>query len=112
MEMSHEYMRETVRAMQVGGFELTSSGSSSPTGNGPGFEVSRYELVRGDAEDLVLECLEYSDGSETYWLELRKLHTISSFSFQLDSWKHRESQVEFRYYPRDDGVGLTFVLAL
>ncbi|MDH3226265.1 MAG: hypothetical protein OEM67_04150 [Thermoleophilia bacterium] len=112
MEMSHEYLRETVRVMQGSGFELASPASSSRSGGGPGYESSRYELTRGDAEHLVLECLEYPDASETYWLELRKVHTIRSFSFQLDSWKHGEAQVEFRYYPRADGVALTFVLAL
>lgn len=37
---------------------------------------------------------------------------LKANSFQLDSWKYRDDQIEFRYYARADGVALTFVLEL
>lgn len=112
MEMSHDYMRETVEVMGRAGFAVEHSESAEPDPAQPVYERAEYHLRRGDAEDLVLECLTYPDGVETYWLELRKLHTLRSYSFELDSWKYRDESVEFRYYGREDGPALTLILTL
>ena len=112
MEMSLEHMRATVSALTRSGFAVTETSQALRRGNEHLYDRTRFELARGRDEDLVLECLVYPDGRETYWLEIRRLLTMRAFNFQLDSWKHREDQVEFRFYARPDGVALTFFLSL
>lgn len=72
----------------------------------------RFDLTRGTDQAILLECLVYPDGTETYWLQLRRMLAMRSFPFQLDSWKYHQDRVEFRYYARPDGVALTFELLL
>ena len=112
MEMSLAYMQETVAAMGEHGFAVAAVADALEKDGDVVYQRHRFELRRGEAEDLVLECLEYADGKRTYWLELRRMHSIRAHLFELDSWKHRSEQVEFRFYARPDGVALTFVLAL
>jgi hypothetical protein len=112
MKMSLAYLEETVAAMAGHGFSVVPVADVFEKDGVVVYRRNRFELARGADEDLAMEHLEYPGGAETYWLELRRMHTISAHLFQLDSWKHRPHQVEFRYYARADGVALTFVLAL
>lgn len=112
MEMSLAYMQETVAAMTDHGFSFIPVADVFEKDGVLVYRRNRYELSRGAEEDLVMEYLEYPDGTRTYWLELRRMHKLKAHLFELDSWKHRPDQVEFRYYARIDGVALTFVLAL
>lgn len=110
MEMSHDYLRETVEQMSEHGFVTATDTESVERGSAPPYMRTSYDLQRGESEHLCLEHLEYPDGSESYWLEVRRMGSITAFPFMLDSWKWREGQVEFSYYGRDDGSALTFVL--
>ena len=112
MEMSHDYMRETVEKMADHGFAVVNAVESVERASAPPYERTSYELTRGNDEHVILECLEYPDGPESYWLELRRMGSITSLPFMLDSWKWRDDQVEFSFYGRDDGSALTFVLSL
>lgn len=112
MEMSLAYMEETVAAMADHGFSVVGVADAFEKEGQVVYRRNRFELTRGVGEDLVLECLEYPDLRRTYWLELRRMGRIRANLFELDSWKHRADQVEFRYYARLDGVALTFVLEL
>lgn len=112
MRMSLAYLQETVAVMSDHGFTAVGFPDVLEKDGAVVYHANRYELSRGAEEDLVLECLEYPDGTRTYWLELRRMHTIRAHPFELDSWRHRPHQVEFRFYARPDGVALTFVLAL
>jgi hypothetical protein len=112
MEMSLAYLEETVAAMTDHGFSVVPVADVFEKDGVVIYRRNRYELSRGADEDLVVECLEYSGGTRTYWLEIRRMHTIRADLFEIDSWKHRADQVEFRYYARLDGVALTFVLKL
>jgi hypothetical protein len=112
MEMSLAYMQETVAALTEHGFTVAALADAFEKDGVVVYRRKRFELTRGAEEDLVLECLEYPGGARTYWLELRRMHTLRAHLFEITSWRHRSDQVEFRYYARVDGVALTFVLAL
>jgi hypothetical protein len=112
MEMSLSYMEETVAAMREHGFSVVPVADVFEKDGVMVYRRHRYEMSRGAEEDLVLECLEYPDATQTYWLELRRMLRLTANPFELDSWKHRADQVEFRYYARSDGVALTFILEL
>ncbi len=75
-----------------------------------GFVRTRYRLVRQPHEVLTLECLTYPDATETYWLDFQ-WHGLESTTYRLDSWRHREARVEFKYaVDADTGTGLAFVV--
>lgn len=113
MQMSRAYLEETVAAMGAAGFTVAGQRDRVTRQDGTAaYDRDRFELERGSNEDLVLECLRYADGRETFWLELRRVLTMRATPFQLDSWKCWPDRVEFRFYARDDGVALTFTLAL
>ncbi|HWH11855.1 MAG TPA: hypothetical protein VG165_12060 [Solirubrobacteraceae bacterium] len=112
MEMSLAYLEETVAAMADHGFSVVAVADAFEKEGVVVYRRNRFELTRGADQDLVLECLEYPDLKRTYWLELRRMSAIKANLFEIDSWKHRPEQVEFRYYARADGVALTFVLEL
>jgi hypothetical protein len=112
MEMSLAYMEETVAAMADHGFSLLAVADAFEKDGLVVYRRNRFELSRGSDEQIVLECLEYPDARRTYWLELVRICRIKANVFELDSWKHRPEQVEFRFYARPDGVALTFVLEL
>jgi hypothetical protein len=112
MEMTLAYMEETVGGMAGHGFAVVGVADAFEKDGEIVYRRNRFELSRGAEEDLVLECLEYPDLTRTFWLELRRIGRIRANVFELDSWKHRADQVEFRFYARPDGVALTFVLEL
>ena len=112
MEMTLAYLRETVDVIAGNGFTSNETVETVTNGAGaPLYDRHAFELRRSANEDLVLECLIYPDGTETYWLELRRMHRLKTFPFQIDSWKHHADRIEFRYYARDDGVALTIEMA-
>ena len=112
MEMTLADLRETVDVIASNGFRSNETVETVTNGAGaPLYDRHAFELRRSTNEDLVLECLIYPDGTETYWLELRRMHRLKTFPFQIDSWKHHADRIEFRYYARDDGVALTLEMA-
>ena len=113
MEMTRAYMEETVGAMCAAVFSGPRRDAPPTRSDGTVlYHVHRFHLVRTPSEEIVLECLVYPDGHETYWLELCRILTISAMTFGLDSWKLWPDRIEFRYYGRGDGAALTFVLQL
>lgn len=112
MKMSLGYLRETVEALAAKGFAATVTETTRERDGAVVFVAHRHELTRGARERLILSCLRYPDGRETYWLEIADYHGLHADEFELDSWKHRPDRIEFKYYSREDGVGLAFVLAL
>ncbi len=113
MEMSLSYMEETVSFMQERGFEVAREEEELVDDSDATAQIRRFVLRRGAEEHLELETVSYPDGKETYYLAIPRLHSLSSFSFPLDSWKYRDAYVEFKYYaPAETGVGLSFKLAL
>ncbi len=114
MQMSVAYMAETVGALEDAGFEVqTESRVLEPTATRPGARRTEHRLRRGAEEELLLEAIAYDEGEVAYYLELVTFHGLSTFSFPLDSWKHRPGSVEFKFY-EDPGTGngLSFRLAL
>ena len=112
MEMSFEYLRETVRFFETHGFQVEVQEVSAPPGGQPAYTTVRHFLERPPDERLALSCVRYPNGTETYWLEILQFHGLRTFDTELDSWRHREHGVEFKYYAREDGVGLSVILDL
>ncbi len=112
MEMSIKYLNETADALEGLGFGVERIlEPDAPSGKGV-FARHRFVLSRPD-EKLVMEGLVYPDGTVRYYLEFVDFHGIHSFSFPLDSWKHRPERIEFKYYERlDTGEGLSLTLKL
>jgi len=112
MEMSFDYLRETVDLFASRGFDVGTEESSAERDGAVVHTTVRHLLRRGPDEEFAFSCVRYPDGRETYWLEIRRFHGLRTFDIELDSWKHRGDSVEFKYYPRADGVGLSFILEL
>lgn len=112
MDMSLDYLRETVEVFASRGFDVETEESSVEREGEVVHTTVRHLLRRGSDEDFAFSCVRYPDGTESYWLEIRRFHGLRTFDTELDSWKHREDRVEFKYYPREDGVGLCFILDL
>ncbi len=110
MEMSPEYALETVRIMSERGYTLETEEMERIDGDVSRFKGVYYRL--GSAQQrLVLEVLHYPDTRVRYFLEIAEYYGLSSFSFELDSWKHHEEYIEFRYYTNPEtGGALTFKL--
>lgn len=103
MEMTPEYMAETVKHLATCGFEVES-----------GTEVygertcDRYR-VQGKGVDIVLESFRDDEGPR-FFMEC-KYHRMRWTSFPLDSWKHFPNHVEFKFYSlAETGMGLSFIL--
>lgn len=112
MEMSNAYLTETVESLASKGFTRNSSDFKHQRDGELIYEGVRHVLQRPD-EQFALECLQYPDGTEQYFLEIVGFHGMMTYPFQLDSWKHRDNRVEFKFCaPQETGVGLSFILAL
>lgn len=110
MEMSPAYLGETAKFLEGKGFSLDREETDY---RGDGAVVGRKFVLRRDSEHLILEVVEYQDGAPKYFLKVENYHGLSTFSFPLDSWKHRPDRVEFKYVPVDDtGLGLSFTIDL
>jgi len=80
-------------------------------GNALGYRSTQYRLV-AEPEVWTLEVVAYPDGHVRYYLEIERYHGLKSRSFPLDSWKFRESHIEFRYQAHpESGLALTFELS-
>jgi len=110
MEMSPEYALETARIMSERGYALETDEKERIDGDVLRFKGVYYRLSTAQ-QKLVLEVLHYPDAGVRYFLEITEYYGLSSFSFELDSWKHREDYIEFRYYTNPEtGGALTFKL--
>ncbi len=111
MEMSADYMRQTAEHMAAKGYALEVERDEKERDGQRIFVRDRYALTRNDNEHFILECITYPDGQEKYFIEVKRYHSIYTFSFPLDSWKHRPDRVEFKYYALPEtGLGLSFIL--
>lgn len=100
-------MAETVCKMEEKGYsaerETVSLSEGGPT-------VHRYRLLRDDTSRITLEHIPYEDGHR-YFIEVHNHFGLAMTSFEMDSWKHREDRVEFKFYIHPQtGMGLSFIL--
>ncbi|MBX2867594.1 MAG: hypothetical protein KTR18_02910 [Acidiferrobacterales bacterium] len=110
MEMSPEYALETVKVMANRGYTLEVQEKERVDGDIVRFKGVYYHLG-ADQQKLVLEVLHYPSQEVRFFFEIVEFYGLSSFSFELDSWKHRDEYVEFRYYTNPEtGGALTFKL--
>jgi hypothetical protein len=113
MEMTAEYMRETAAHLEKKGYRVDIETDSVSRDDQNVFNRTRYACIKGESEHFVMECLSYSSGTTSFFLEICKYFDIYSHSFPLDSWKYRDHQIEFKYLAeRESGLGLSFVLKL
>ena len=111
MKMTPQWMRETSEMLQEWGFACEVTTEPRELEGRVIFERTRYVLKRSEHEELVLECLEYTDGSVRYWAEVVAWHGLTCDPYLLDSWRHRDTRVEFKYQVDPDaGTGLAFVI--
>jgi len=94
MEMSPEYAMETARVMSERGYTLEIEENERIDDDVLRFKGVYYRLG-ADQQKLVLEVIHYPDQEVRYFLEIAEYYGLSSFSFELDSWKHREEHVEW-----------------
>ncbi len=112
MEMSAHYMRETVAFLATKGYNVTTEQDEKRRDEQLIFVRERHTISRGAQESFLLETLTYPDQTETYFLEIKHYFALHSFSFPLDSWKHRPEKIEFKYYTHPEtGLGLSFILS-
>ena len=112
MEMSPEYLAETVQVLETAGFDVGRERDDYGDADSP-VPALRYLLQRGVHEHFVLEVVMPPDAPARYFMELTSFHGLSSFSYPIDSWKHRSDRVEFRYYSDvRTGQGLALTLRL
>jgi len=108
--MSLGYLHETIQALEERGYTSLKTEDNLEKDGVKIFDRTRYELTHGEEVQFNLEYLLYPNGEETFWLEIKKYYKMWSYNFEIDSWKYRDDRVEFRYYTREDGVALTFIL--
>lgn len=106
MEMSLAYMEETAGLFEAKGYSVERG--EQPYGDDV---IGHRFRIRRAGTELVLETVQHPEVGETYYLEIVDHHGLRCYSFALDSWKHRDHQVEFKYQPQADGTGgLAFIL--
>jgi len=106
--MTAEWMGTTADFLAANGWEVERLDTEDDA-----FVRTRYDIRGGDREHLVLEALTYPDGDERYWLQLVSWHGLRSYPFPLDSWKHRDAFVEFKFHVEPvTGLGLSFFVDL
>jgi len=111
MEMSHTYLRETLDFMTQRGFTMRSEEDrQTPPGGGPGFSRTRYHLERSDAY-FRFEYLEHdAQDHGRYFMEIVRYHGLWTYSLELDSWKWRNHQIEFKFiYHPESARALAFI---
>ena len=110
MEMSLGYLQETINALEERGYKSIKTEDDLQKDGVKIYDRTSFDLSLGEDVRVVLEHLIYPNGEESYWLEIKKYYKLWSYNFEIDSWKYRDDRVEFRYYTREDGVALTFIL--
>lgn len=111
MKMTAAYLDETAAWFEARGFhKKTEEDELAPDDRGRVARVCRHVLSRDDLE-LALEWVVHPDAPERYFLEIVGCGPLSSPLYPLDSWKHREGRVEFKYgVDPVSGLGHTFVV--
>lgn len=104
MEMSPEYAAETADALAGHGYHCEVEREERENDGAPVFSATRYHLSAPD-QQLTLEVLVYPDNEVRYFLEITGFHGLSSYSFELDSWKYRDRHIEYRYYTHPETGG-------
>ena len=108
--MSLSYMRQSATFLSQWGFEVEEKEGVLGS-DAAGDCISHQFRLRREGEELVLEAVVHPTYGLRYFLEIVHFHGMSSFSFPLDSWKHRDERIEFKYYCLpNDGRGLSFIL--
>jgi hypothetical protein len=104
-------MAKTVQQLSEWGFVPSTTKDERRLQDYVVFERTRYSLVRGAKEQLALEVLAYPNGSTSYWIELIDWHGLLCTPYRLDSWKHRDDRVEFKFHvDAKTGMSLSFML--
>lgn len=110
MEMSPAYMDETARAMEKKGYALAVEPLTGEVDGEVKYTGTRFTLTAEERE-FQLEALTYGDDDHTYFLQIVNFHGMRTFSFPLDSWKHRDNRVEFKFVAdKATAQGLAFIL--
>ena len=112
MEMSHDYMRETVAKMTEHGFAADEEHAEVSRQGGRPTNATATSWCAVTASTWCSNASSIPTVARAYWLEVRRMGAIHTFPFPLDSWKWRDDQVEFSFYGRHDGSALSFVLRL
>lgn len=108
MQMSLTYMEETVAALATKGYAVERT--LQPIDE-EGTVVGHQFVLTKPSVELHLETVVHPEVESRYFLEITNYHGLWSHSFELDSWKHRDDRIEFKYQPRPDGTGgLAFTL--
>ncbi len=94
MEMSAEYMAETAKAFGENGYEVV----ETPVVYDEGRETHavRYKMTNGEIH-IELECLSRPDRPDAYYMVIETYHGLHIAEYELDSWKHRPTGVEFKF---------------
>jgi hypothetical protein len=112
MKMSNTYMQTTAQHLASRGFLLTTDVDEKRDAVGTCLFVRTRYLLKRAMESIVMEALIHHTGKEAFYLEFG-WHSASFLSFPLDSWKHRDDRVEFKFRPTDDtGEGLALTVWL
>ena len=112
MKMTAAWMEETVASLEGQGFVCERETAPRELEGVVVFERTRYVLRRDDGRRrLAVEVLVYPNGTETYWLEVMDWYGLSFTPYQLDSWRHRDDRLEFKYgVDPETAMGLSFTI--
>lgn len=96
--------------MAENGFRLETIREQQLSGKGLQIDSVRY-LLTASEQKFILEVISYPDSKARYFLKIEQYYGLSSYSFELDSWKYHLSHIEFRYYTNPEtGGALTLKL--
>jgi hypothetical protein len=110
MEMSPNYASETADVLANHGYSLKTDEQECTNQTELRYNAIRYHLTAKNQE-LILEVVSYPNGDNRYYLEIVQYLGLSTFSFELDSWRFRDDHIEFRYYTNSEtGEALTIKL--
>jgi hypothetical protein len=113
MEMSRAYFEATLKYFESKAFAIQCTSETKEQDGQLFFTRMRADCILDDHCSFVFESLIYPDGHEEFFLEIKRMGRMRSFSFPLDSWKYHANRVEFKY--RDDpatGLGLSLTIDL
>lgn len=114
MDMSHDYLRETLDFMKGRGFTMrTEEDRQGSPGGGSGFSRHRYHMERENTY-FIFEYLEHDmQDHGRYFLEIVQYHDLWTYSLELDSWKWRNHQIEFKFiYHPESARALAFIFKM
>ena len=112
MEMSPQYMAETIEFFASKGFEISQETRTYGEGE-TASEAFAYRVRCSETVDLELEVVTRANLEPRYFLAIHNYFGLTSFSFQLDSWKFSGERIECKYYAiPETGLGLSIALDL